>query len=54
MSNILIVHAPKSNTFDYDYIAFNFNGKNSYDDFGIYRIGDGGGYNLPLTPEMED
>lgn len=54
MSNELIVYAPKDSTFDYDYVAFSFNGKNSYDDFGIYRTSDNGRYNLPLIPELSD
>lgn len=54
MSNELIVYAPKDPTFDYDYVAFSFNGKNSYDDFGIYRTSDSGRYNLPLIPELSD
>jgi predicted phage tail component-like protein len=54
MSNELIVYAPKDPNFDYDYVAFSFNGKNSYDDFGIYRVSDGARYNLPLIPELTD
>ena len=35
-----IIKTPKNGTYDYDYIAFNFRGKHSYEDFGIYRVSD--------------
>lgn len=54
MSNELIVYTPKDPNFDYDYVAFSFNGKNSYDDFGIYRVSEGSKYNLSLIPELSD
>lgn len=45
---------PKNATMDYDYIAFTFDGKNSYDDFGIIRTGDGDRYNEELLPTAQD
>lgn len=39
---------------DYDFLAFSFNGKHSYDDFGIYRVSDGDRYNTDLIPQMND
>lgn len=39
---------------DYDFLAFSFNGKHSYDDFGIYRVSDGDRYNTDLTHQMND
>jgi phage-related protein len=49
-----IVRAPEDNTFDFDYLAFSFDGLHSYEDFGIYRVSDGEGYNLTLTPELSE
>lgn len=49
-----IVKAHKNSTYDYDYIAFSFNGLHSYEDFGIYRVSDGNGYDLSLTPELSE
>ena len=50
-----IVKTPlNADSIDYDFLAFSFNGKHSYDDFGIYRISDGDRYNAELTPQMND
>ena len=50
-----IVKAPlNADSKDYDFLAFSFNGKHSYDDFGIYRVSDGDRYNVELTPQMND
>ncbi len=50
-----IINAPKDRTADYDYIAFSFNGKHSFEDFGIYRTSDSNsGYNETLTRTMTD
>lgn len=50
-----IVKAPlNADSRDYDFLAFSFNGKHSYDDFGIYRVSDGDRYNTELTPQMND
>jgi phage-related protein len=49
-----IVKAPRDSTMDYDYIAFSFNGKHSYDDFGIIRTSDGDRYNENLSPALTD
>jgi hypothetical protein len=54
MPNEIKLFLPRNPTFDYDYIAFSFNGKNSYDDFGIYRVSEGSKYNMPLIPELSD
>ena len=48
------VKIPNDFTFDYAYVAFSFNGKNSYDDFGIYRTSDGSQYSIPLIPELSE
>lgn len=37
-----------------DFIGFSFNGKHSYDDFGVYRVSDGSRYNDNLIPTMTD
>lgn len=37
-----------------DFIGFTYNGKHSYDDFGIYRTSDGSRYNDNLVPSMTD
>lgn len=49
-----IVKVPLDPNMDYDFIAFSFKGKNSYDDFGLYRTSDGDRYNTDLTPEAKD
>lgn len=50
-----IVKAPNGLLVDYDYIAFSFNGKHSYDDFGIYRISDdNSGYKESITATREE
>lgn len=46
-----IVKVPKNKNMDYDFIAFSFNGKHSYEDFGIYRVIDGNRYIESLLPE---
>lgn len=45
---------PANATMDYDYLAFTFDGKNSYDTFGIVRTGDGDRYNEELLPTAQD
>lgn len=50
----IIVKVPTNKTIDYDFIAFSFNGKHSYEDFGIYRVIDGDRYNVNLTPTLKD
>lgn len=47
-----IVKVPQYLNTDYDFIAFSFDGKHSYEDFGIYRISDGSRYNENLTPAL--
>jgi predicted phage tail component-like protein len=50
-----IVKVPTNTNADYDFIAFSFNGKHSYEDMGIYRTSDGNdGYSMSLTPEIQD
>lgn len=49
-----IVKVPTDLTMDYDFIAFTFNGKHSYEDFGIIRTSDGDRYNDNLAPTMTD
>lgn len=49
-----IVKTPQNALADYDYIAFSFSGRHSVEDFGIYRVGDGAGYNENLTPQIND
>lgn len=49
-----IVKVPADLTMDYDFIAFTFNGKHSYEDFGIIRTSDGDRYNDNLAPTMTD
>jgi hypothetical protein len=49
-----IVKVPQYLNTDYDFIAFSFNGKHSYEDFGIYRISDGSRYNENLIPTLTD
>ena len=49
-----IVRAPNDATADYDYLAFSFNGLHSWDDFEIYRTGDGDRYNIELGSTMQD
>ena len=39
---------------DMDFLAFSFNGKHSWDDFGIIRTSDGDRYNENLVPAMQD
>lgn len=49
-----IVKVPDDKYADYDFIAFSFNGKHSYEDFGIYRTSGGKDYTENLTPVMQD
>jgi hypothetical protein len=49
-----IVNIPKDTSADYDFIAFSFNGLHSYEDFGLYRVGEGNRYNHDLNPQMTD
>lgn len=50
----IIVYAPKDSSTDYDYIAFSFNGKHSYEDLHIIRTSDGDRYNENLFPTLKD
>lgn len=45
---------PTNKTADYDYIAFTFDGKHSYEDFGLVRTSDGDRYNEELLPTAQD
>lgn len=47
-----IVKTPTDRAFDYDYLAFSFDGKHSYEDFNIYRVNNGAGYQEQLNPEL--
>lgn len=50
-----IVKTPSyASTGDYDFLAFSFNGKHSWDDFNIYRVIDGDRYTDELAPQMTD
>ena len=49
-----IVKAFRDKDMDYDFIAFSFKGKNSYDDFGIYRTSDGDRYNTDMAPDVKE
>lgn len=49
-----IVKIPKDSSADYDFIAFSFNGKHSYEDFGIYRVSDGNRYSMEINPQSTD
>ena len=50
-----IVKVPQNTTMDCDFIAFSFDGKHSYEDFGIYRISDATeGYSSDLTTSLSD
>jgi hypothetical protein len=50
-----IIKVPNDTMMDYDYIAFSFRDKHSYEDFGIYRVSDGNtGYNENLTGTLSD
>jgi hypothetical protein len=51
---VSIVKVPKDSSMDYDYIAFSFKGKHSFEDFGIYRTSDGDRYNEELMPTAQD
>ena len=48
------IKTPNNTQMDYDFIAFCFNGKNSVDDFKIYRVSEGDRYNVELTPTTND
>ena len=49
-----IVTVPSTAKYDYDYLAFSFNGKHSWDDFNIYRVSDGDRYNIDIGPQSQD
>lgn len=49
-----IVKVPSTASNDFDFLAFSFNGKHSYDDFKLYRTIDGDRYNVDLSPQMND
>ena len=41
-------------SYDFDFIGFTYNGKHSYNDFGVYRVIDGDRYTEDLVPQMND
>jgi hypothetical protein len=50
-----IIKVPRDTRADYDYIAFSFDGKHSYEDFNIYRVSDGNdGYSESLVSAISD
>lgn len=49
-----IVKTPSTAEQDFDFLAFSFNGKHSWDDFGLYRVSSGNRYNTELSPQMND
>ena len=49
-----IVKVPSTANYDFDFLAFSFGGKHSYDDFGVYRTLDGDRYNIDLAPTLMD
>ena len=48
------VIVPRDNKMDYDYIAFSFREKHSYEDMKILRTSDGDRYNEELMPTTQD
>ena len=51
----IVVKVPTYENTDYDFLAFSFDGKHSYEDFHIYRISDGNdGYKENLVPNQAD
>jgi hypothetical protein len=48
----IVVKVPNDRQADYDFIAFSFNGKHSFEDFGLIRTSDGSRYNINLAPTM--
>ncbi len=50
----IVVKIPNDRQADYDFIAFSFNGKHSFEDFGLIRTSDGSRYNINLAPTMQD
>ena len=49
-----IVKVPQCAADDMDFLAFSFNGKHSWDDFGIYRTIDGDRYSENFAPTLND
>jgi predicted phage tail component-like protein len=50
-----ILKIPSTASEDLDFLAFSFNGKHSYEDFGLYRTSDGGStYNNNLFPALTE
>jgi phage-related protein len=49
-----IVKVPSTADKDFDFLAFSFKGKHSWDDFKIYRTSNGERYNEQLTPTLKD
>ena len=49
-----IVRVPNGDNSGLDFIAFSFNGKHSYQDFGLIRTSDGDRYNENIAPTLED
>lgn len=50
----VVVKVPQYRNRDYDFIAFSYNNKHSYEDFGIYRVSNGDRYDSSLMPTMQD
>ena len=51
---VSIVKIPQNVHADYDFVAFSFNNKHSYEDFGIVRVSEGSRYNENLSPTLTD
>lgn len=49
-----VIPPNNANTIDYDFLAFSFNGRHSWDDFNIYRVIGGDRYTDELAPQMTD
>ena len=54
VTNKIIVKAPVNLQADYDYLCFSFNGKNSYEDFGLLRTSDGGKFEDDIISTLKD
>ena len=48
------IKVPSTACTDFDFLAFSFNGKHSYDDFGLYRVSNGSRYEIDLTRETKE
>lgn len=49
-----IIKVPSNSALGLDFLAFSFNGKHSWDDFGIYRVIESDRYNENLAPTLTD